>query len=166
MGWGLAGHLLIGWGMYTGWGKNRTNTFSRWGRRGYRLYCSINSYNIGEGKTISVWFFCSCIPRSSLVLSAFSSLDHHREGDDRGWDGWMVSPTWWTWVWANSRRQWKTVKPGMLQSMGSQRVGQDWTTEQLQQLGTFCGSSPATMPPAHTSWDVRSPSQQLCCPVA
>ena len=27
------------------------------------------------------------------------------EGDDRGWDGWMASPTRWTWVWANSVRQ-------------------------------------------------------------
>ena len=25
------------------------------------------------------------------------------EGDDRGWDGWMASPTQWTWVWVNSR---------------------------------------------------------------
>ena len=39
------------------------------------------------------------------------------EGGDRGWDGWMVSPTGWTWVWASSRRWWWTRKPGMLQSM-------------------------------------------------
>ena len=45
------------------------------------------------------------------------------EGDDRGWDGWMVSPTQRTWVWANSRRWWWSGKPSMLQSMGSQRVG-------------------------------------------
>ena len=51
------------------------------------------------------------------------------EGDDRGWDGWMASPTPWTWVWANSRRWWRTVKPGMLQSMGLQKVGYDWMTE-------------------------------------
>ena len=44
------------------------------------------------------------------------------EGDNRGWDGWMASPTQWTWVWANSGRWWKTRKPGMLQSMGSPRV--------------------------------------------
>ena len=35
-----------------------------------------------------------------------------------------------TWVWVNSRRQWRTGKPGMLQSMGSQRVEHDWATEQ------------------------------------
>ena len=44
-------------------------------------------------------------------------------------DGWLSSPTWWTWVWASSRSWWRTGKPGMLQSMGSQRVGYDWVTE-------------------------------------
>ena len=52
------------------------------------------------------------------------------EGDDRGWDGWTASLTWWTWVWTNSRSWWWTGKPGMLlQSMGSQRVRHDWVTE-------------------------------------
>ena len=49
--------------------------------------------------------------------------------DDRGWNGWMASPTQCTWVWVNSRSWWWTGKPGMLQSMGSQRVGLDWVTE-------------------------------------
>ena len=49
--------------------------------------------------------------------------------DNRGWDGWMASLTWWTWVWASSRSWWWTGKPGVLQSMGSQRVGHDWATE-------------------------------------
>ena len=51
------------------------------------------------------------------------------EGDDRGWDGWMASWTWWTWVWASSRSWWWTWKPGVLQSMRSQRVGHNWVTE-------------------------------------
>ena len=51
------------------------------------------------------------------------------EGDDRGWDGWMASPTQWTWVSASTRSWWRTGKPGVLQSMGSQRVGHDWVTE-------------------------------------
>ena len=51
------------------------------------------------------------------------------KGDDRGSDGWMASPTWWTWVWASSRCWWWTGKPGMLQSMGSKRVGHDWRAE-------------------------------------
>ena len=51
------------------------------------------------------------------------------EGDDRGWDGWMASLTQWTWVWVNSGSWWWTGRPGVLQSMGSQRVGHDWVTE-------------------------------------
>ena len=51
------------------------------------------------------------------------------ERDDRGWDGWMASPTRWTWVWVSSRHWWWTGKPGVLQSMGSQRVRHDWVTE-------------------------------------
>ena len=51
------------------------------------------------------------------------------EGDKRGWDSWMASLTQWTWVWVNPRSWWWTGKPGMLQSMGSQRVRHDWATE-------------------------------------
>ena len=50
------------------------------------------------------------------------------EGDGRGWDGWMASPTRWTWVWVNSGSWWWTVRPGVLRFMGSQRVGHDWAT--------------------------------------
>ena len=39
------------------------------------------------------------------------------EGGDRGWDGWIASMTQWTWVWANPKREWRTGKPGVLQSM-------------------------------------------------
>ena len=51
------------------------------------------------------------------------------EGDNRGWDGWMVSPTRRTWVWVESGSWWWTRRPGMLWFMGSQRVRQDWVTE-------------------------------------
>ena len=51
------------------------------------------------------------------------------EGDDRGWDGWMASLTRWTWVWASSGSWWWTENPGVLQSMGSQRVGHNWAIE-------------------------------------
>ena len=46
-----------------------------------------------------------------------------------GWDGWKASPTQWTWVWVNSGSWWWTGRPGLLQSMGSQRVRHDWATE-------------------------------------
>ena len=55
---------------------------------------------------------------------------------DREWDGWMASPSQWTWAWANSRRWWRTGKPGVLQSMGLQRVGHDLVNEQQQQRKT------------------------------
>ena len=51
------------------------------------------------------------------------------EGDDRGWDGWMASPTQWIWVWGSSGSWWWTGKPGVLRSMGSQRLRHDWATE-------------------------------------
>ena len=69
--------------MYTGWEKRKANTFSLCGVGGETGYTaqedlkSVNSYNMGEGRTIRVWFFCSCIPRCSLVLSALSPLGHH-----------------------------------------------------------------------------------------
>ena len=50
----------------------------------------------------------------------------------RGWqrmDGWMASPTLWTLAWVNSKSWWWTGRPGVLQSMGSQRVRHDWATE-------------------------------------
>ena len=51
------------------------------------------------------------------------------EGDDRGWDGWVVSPTQWTWVCLNSRSWWWTGRPGVLWSMRSQSIRHDWATE-------------------------------------
>ena len=56
-------------------------------------------------------------------------LNAGREGDNRGWDGWMASLIQWTWVWAGSGSWWCTGKPGVLQSMGLQRVRHYWATE-------------------------------------
>ena len=53
------------------------------------------------------------------------------EGDDRGWDGLMASPTRWTWVWAIFMNWWWTGKPGVLQSMGLQRAVHDWVTTEM-----------------------------------
>ena len=85
-------------------------------------------------------------PHSSTLATWFEELSHLKrpwcwdgwkaggEEEDRGWDGWMASLTWWTWVWASSRSWWWTGKPVMLQSKRSQRVGHDWATE----LKWFC----------------------------
>ena len=62
-------------------------------------------------------------------LWCWEGLGAGREGDDRGWDGWMASPNLWTWVWVNSRSLWWTGRPGVLQFMGSQSQTplSDWT---------------------------------------
>ena len=57
--------------------------------------------------------------------------------DDRGWDCWMASPTQWSWVWVSSGSWWWTGKPGVLHSMGSQRVGHDWVAELTDNIYTF-----------------------------
>ena len=51
------------------------------------------------------------------------------EGDNRGWDGWMASPTQCRWVWVNYGSWWWTERPGVLLFMGSQWVRHDWATE-------------------------------------
>ena len=61
------------------------------------------------------------------------------EGDDRGWDDWMASLTQWTWIWVNSGSWWWTGRPGVLESMGSQRFGHDWATEMnWTELNCWC----------------------------
>ena len=82
------------------------------------------SSDFGENKV------CYCFHCFPIYLPwCWEGLGAGAEGDDRGWDGWMASLTWWTWVWVNSRSWWWTGRPGMLRFMGSQRVGHDWATE-------------------------------------
>ena len=64
----------------------------------------------------------------------WEGLGARGEGDDRGWDGWMASPTRWTWVWVSFGSWWWTGRTGVLWFMGSQRVRQDWATELNYQL--------------------------------
>ena len=67
-------------------------------------------------------------------------IEGKRKEDNRGWDGWMASPTQRTWVWASSRSSWRTAKPGVLQSMALWRVGHNCVTEQ-QAIPFSMGSS-------------------------
>ena len=62
-------------------------------------------------------------------LWCWEGLGAGGEGDDRRWDGWMASLTWWTWAWVNSSSWWWTGRPGVLRFLGLQRVGHDWVTE-------------------------------------
>ena len=80
-----------------------------------------------EGLVLKLQYFGHLMPRAdslekTLVLG---KIEGRRRGD-RGWDCRMASLTQWTWVHANSRRQWRTGKPGVLRSMGSQRIRHDW----------------------------------------
>ena len=68
------------------------------------------------------------------------------EGDDRGWDGWMASLTRWTWVWVGSGHWWWRGKPGVLQSMGSQRGRHNWVTELMFQSLNLEFSPPVSLP--------------------
>ena len=65
-----------------------------------------------------------------LVELCFSQT--YAEVGNGGRDGWMASLTQWTWIWANSGKQWRTGEPGTLQSIQLQRVGHGWVTEQQQ----------------------------------
>ena len=110
--------------------------------------------NIFRFKFISYWklvflvtihfFFCILLCwswNSNTLATSCEELTHWKrpwcweglgaggEGDDRGGDGWMASPTQWTWVWVNSKSWRLTGRPSLLQSMGSQRVRHNWTTE-------------------------------------
>ena len=60
----------------------------------------------------------------------WQTLEEEGEGGDKGWDGWMASLIQWTWTSADSGRWWGTGRPGVLQSMGLHRVGQDLATKQ------------------------------------
>ena len=76
-------------------------------------------------------YFGHLIQRAnSLEMILMLGKIEGRRRDNRGQDGWMASPTQWTWVWANSGRWWRTGKPATLQSMGLQRVRHDLATEQ------------------------------------
>ena len=67
------------------------------------------------------------------------------EGDERGWDAWIASPTWCTWDWVSSRSWWWTGNPGVLQSMASQRVRHKWVTA-LHWTEPDCSLSLLTLP--------------------
>ena len=84
--------------------------------------------------TIAILYDCCCCKELTHWKRpwCWERLKAGGEGDDRddrGWDGWMASPTQWTWVWASSGSWWWTGQPGVLQSMGWQRVRHDWVAE-------------------------------------
>ena len=117
----------------------RTDAFELWcWRRLLRVPCTERRSNQLFLKEISSEYSLEGLVLKGLCKEPphwkrpwnWESLKMGGEGDDRGWDGWMASPTQYTGVWASSRSWWWTGKPGMLQPMGSQ----SWTWLNEQQL--------------------------------
>ena len=72
-------------------------------------------------------FFDQLMQRTdSLEKTALGKTEGRRRRGKREWDGWMASPTQCTWIWAKSSSWWWPEKPGVLQSMGSQRIELNW----------------------------------------
>ena len=78
------------------------------------------------------------------------------ERGNRGWDGWMASPIHSTWVWASSSTWWRIGKPGLLQSMGSQRIGHHWVTEKQQEIARINRQVWVNNNPVYRKGDLRS----------
>ena len=113
-----------------------------------------------DGGPIQMWSsfppypFCFClfilsppVVRSQLIgkdPDAGKDRRQDKKGTEDEMVDEMVSPTQWTWVWASSGRWWRTEKPVLLQSVGSQKVGHYWATEQKQ--NPFCLSSDSKWP--------------------
>ena len=100
------------------------------------------NYTSTRHRTLNIYWKDWCWNWSSYILVISCKQPTHwkrpwcwqriraGEGGNDGWDGWMALCTQWTWVWMNPERQWRREKPGMPQSMGSQRVRHDLVTEQ------------------------------------
>ena len=78
---------------------------------------------------LKLQYFGHLISRADSLEKTLMRLRAGGEGNHRGWDDWMASPIRWTWVWVDSGSWWWTGRPGVLQFMGSQRVGHNWATE-------------------------------------
>ena len=125
--------------------RQRINAFQLWGwRRFLRVPWTARRSNQAISKEITpeysleglnvklkLQYFDYLMWRTDLLEKTLMlrKIEGRRRGDDRRWDGWMASPNRWTWVWASCRSWWWTGKPGVLQSMGLQRVGHNWATE-------------------------------------
>ena len=137
------------------WPSNPTAGHKHWGNQNWKRYVYPNVHWSTVYNSQDTW----CKELTHLKRPwCWERLKAGGEGDDRGWDGWMASPARWTRVWASSGSWWWTGKPGVLQSMGLQRVGHNWVTElnwghgskldlhwQMKRWGR-CG--------AHTQWNI------------
>ena len=102
-------------------GLGRTNRRTDWNWKDWRDWCWSWS-----SSTLATW--CKELTHWKRPW-CWERLKARREGYEEGWDGWMASPTQWTWVWSNSRSWWWTRRLGVLQSVGSQKARHDLATE-------------------------------------
>ena len=88
---------------------------------------------------LKLQYFDHMMRRTDLLEKTLmlGKIDGRRRGINRGWDGWMESLTWWTWVWARSWSWWWTGRPGMLQSMASQGVRHESVWTELNRIEHF-----------------------------
>ena len=103
---------------WTAWGSNQSilkEISPEYSLEGLMLKPNLQYFGHLMWRTVSL--------EKTLILA---QLKAGREGDDRGWDGWVASLTRWTWAWASSGSWWWTGRPGVLQSIGSQRLS-NWT---------------------------------------
>ena len=97
---------------------------------------------------LKLQYFGHLMPFEKTLM--LGGIGGREEGDDRGWDGWMASPTRCTWVWVNSGNWWWTGRPGMLQ-----RVGHDWVTELNWRI---------KRPPKSRRWLLQPWNQKMLAP--
>ena len=132
--------LCVGWGQAVGGGGVYV-----WEKQSFLKEISPGYSLEGLMLKLKLQYFGHVIQRTDSFEKTLmlAKIEGRRRWDDRGWDGWMASPTQWIWVWVSSRSWWCTGKPGMLQSMGSQRVGHYWATEltdsNMCAVVTHCG---------------------------
>jgi len=134
--WLQIGNVPVLTGMYYGyWKEIAKEIFRKWVWK--HTFCTTWTYSSAGNQS---WIFIQKTDAKAETLIlwpqnaknwlwCWERLKAGGVGDKRGWDGWMASPTQWTWVWLNSGSWWWTGRPGVQQSMRSQRVGHDWATE-------------------------------------
>ena len=119
----------------------------------YIRKCSLKSSRITNLESlwykVMRWYLWAWKLSLTITLMQHNVILPKTKGEEGGreWDGWMASPSQWTWTWANSGRWWGTGRSGVLQFMGSQRVEHDLVTEQQHML---------------LSWDYFSYLKHIC----
>ena len=121
---------IIFWNILQGWNYEGVSWLS------HVIWCYWNNLSWSNSSSVKfeekyIQMYDAGAPDNSLVKSLMLGKieGRRRRGCQRM--RWLDSITMqWTWTWSNSGRWWETERPGVLQSVGSQRVGHDWATEQ------------------------------------